>query len=289
MKLKVSDLKPASYNPRYMDETTKKALKTSMKEFNDISGITWNKTTGNIVTGHHRWENLLDIYGEKNLDFKPLTKTRYAIIDKKSKEDTGFVLRVVEWDEIREKAANVTANNHKLGGTFTDSLNDILEEVKIEFDEVLFEELRFDIPTTEINVGVDSEKVKVKEHERNLGVGEDDTPVYTRKVESPVYEPMGEKPLISDLFDDNKTSDLLLEISKAKLPEDVKAFLALAAYRHTVFNYKNIAEYYAHADKKTQTLMEKSALVIIDFNKAIEYGFVKLTEDLREAYLNEQQ
>ncbi len=63
--------------------------------------------------------------------------------------------------------------------------------------------------------------------------------------------------------------------------------MKLAAYRHVVFNYQNIAEYYAHSSPETQNLIENSAMVIIDFNKAIERGFVKLTEDLAEAYKND--
>ena len=53
-----------------------------------------------------------------------------------------------------------------------------------------------------------------------------------------------------------------------------------AAERHTIFNFRQIAEYYCHADAKLQDLMERSGLVIIDFHKAIEYGFVHLTERL---------
>ena len=61
----------------------------------------------------------------------------------------------------------------------------------------------------------------------------------------------------------------------------------MAAYRHTKFNYKNIAEYYAHANKEMQGLMEDSALVIIDFDKAIENGYVKLSEDIANQYKTE--
>lgn len=35
--------------------------------------------------------------------------------------------------------------------------------------------------------------------------------------------------------------------------------------------------------------MEKSALVIIDFDKSIEYGFTKLTEDLQEEWIKNKQ
>jgi hypothetical protein len=45
--------------------------------------------------------------------------------------------------------------------------------------------------------------------------------------------------------------------------------------------------YYAHSSEKMQGLMEKSALVIIDFNKAIESGYVKLCDDIRNQYLTE--
>ena len=56
--------------------------------------------------------------------------------------------------------------------------------------------------------------------------------------------------------------------------------MRFAAERHTVFNFGQVAEYYCHADATLQDLMERSGLVIIDFDKAIEYGFVHLTERL---------
>ena len=64
------------------------------------------------------------------------------------------------------------------------------------------------------------------------------------------------------------------------MPKKVKAFLKVAAMRHVVFNFRNIAEYYAHADAKVQRLMEKSALVIIDFEDAIRNGFVIVSEKM---------
>ena len=42
------------------------------------------------------------------------------------------------------------------------------------------------------------------------------------------------------------------------------------------FRFDHIAEFYCHADAELQQLMEDSALVIIDFDKAIENGFVML-------------
>lgn len=48
--------------------------------------------------------------------------------------------------------------------------------------------------------------------------------------------------------------------------------------RHVVFNYRNIAEYYAAASPAMQGLMEDSALVIIDVDRAIANGFVNLSK-----------
>jgi hypothetical protein len=64
-------------------------------------------------------------------------------------------------------------------------------------------------------------------------------------------------------------------------------FLVDAARRHTVFNYEKIADYYANSSKDMQQFMERSGLVIIDFEKAIEYGYVKICEDIKNQYLEE--
>lgn len=108
--------------------------------------------------------------------------------------------------------------------------------------------------------------------------GSDET--YTSKIISPVYTPKGERPPVSALIDRQKTEELLAEIEAADLPDEVAQFLRFAAERHTVFNFRQIAEFYCHADAKVQDLMERSALIIIDFKKAIEYGFIHLTEQL---------
>jgi hypothetical protein len=112
---------------------------------------------------------------------------------------------------------------------------------------------------------------------------------YSTKIESPVYTPKGENPPIKKLVDKSKTKKLVEDIEAKDLDKEIKEFLIAAAQRHNVFNYELIAEYYAHAPKDVQELMENSALVIIDFKKAIEHGFVQLTQDLTEAYKTDEQ
>ena len=112
---------------------------------------------------------------------------------------------------------------------------------------------------------------------------------YSREIKSPVYEPKNEKPVITDLFDDSKTKQLIAAIDSAVLPEDVKEFLRIAAQRHTVLRFNRIADFYAHSDAPTQRLMEDSALVIIDFKRAIELGFVRMTEQIAELVSEEYE
>lgn len=111
--------------------------------------------------------------------------------------------------------------------------------------------------------------------------------IYTDKIASPVYEPNGEKPSLVDLIDLSKYKSLCDQIEKSNINKEEKEFLLLAASRHIVFNYEKIANYYAHSSKPLQEHFENSALVIIDFQKAIENGFVKLTKEINETYLND--
>lgn len=113
--------------------------------------------------------------------------------------------------------------------------------------------------------------------------------IYTRNIKAPIYEIKGEDPEIATLYDREKTDRLIAEIEAAAIPDDIREFLRNAAYRHTVFNYENIAEFYAHASMEVQELMENSALVIIDFARAIELGYVRLSEQIVEQYRQEHE
>ncbi len=104
---------------------------------------------------------------------------------------------------------------------------------------------------------------------------------YTAKIKIPQYEVQGEQPSLDELYDTDKTDDLIAEIKISGVSEAEKQFLIEAAKRHTVFNYKMIAEYYAHASYEMQQLMERSALVIIDYEDAIANGYVRLSEKLK--------
>jgi len=130
----------------------------------------------------------------------------------------------------------------------------------------------------EMLAGLDSDVTGMLGNDRAIPETKDNT--YTNKIVAPVYEPKGERPAISQMIDRTKTDRLISQIDASSIPEDVKQFMRYSAERHTVFHFRHIAEYYCHASAELQDLMERSGMVIIDFNKAIEYGFVHLTERL---------
>lgn len=107
---------------------------------------------------------------------------------------------------------------------------------------------------------------------------------YSTKIESPIYIPKGDKPELTELVNAERTIALINKINESKITQYEKAFLIKAASRHNVFNYHSIAEYYCHASPEMQELMEDSALVIIDFDKAIEQGYVEMSKKLSDIY-----
>ena len=111
---------------------------------------------------------------------------------------------------------------------------------------------------------------------------EDEDNKYSIKINPPVYTKKKEKkPKLSECVDLEKYNELKKEIESNKnISEEERELLLLASTRHICFNYENIAEYYCHCSDEVKLLMKKNALVIVDINKAIEFGFVKYTEEI---------
>lgn len=112
---------------------------------------------------------------------------------------------------------------------------------------------------------------------------------YTNVVNIPQYLPtMAAPPRVKDLYDDTRTRKLLGRIWAADIPEDVALFLEAAAHRHTVVDFRNVAEFYAHAGPELQALMEEQALVIIDVGDAIANGYMRLNAALEAIVAGEE-
>lgn len=128
--LKLSDLNPSVYNPRKIDEVSFEGLKFSLTEFGDISGITFNLRTNNLVTGHQRVRGLK----EKFEDIR-ITKLNedWGII--KTPDGNEYKVRFVNWDPKKEKAANVAANAETIQGDWDESAALLIEEISLELPE----------------------------------------------------------------------------------------------------------------------------------------------------------
>jgi len=231
-------------NPRRHPQNQRSAVADSLSRLGFIAPVVENRQTGNLLDGHERvWQALAD-----NADVP------YVLVDV-AESDEAYVLST--FDPITSLAEIDPA-------AFADVLRDV-DTGNAAIQEML----------AEMAEGVGVEWGELVEPEEPGGL-------YSRKIEAPIYEPSGEKPSIGELFDEAKTQELILEIETCEgLTEDERRFLIVAAQRHTVLHFQRIADYYAHAGPELQALMEDNALVIVDFEKAIESGFVRMTEAIR--------
>lgn len=139
-----------------------------------------------------------------------------------------------------------------------------------------------DLLTKELEdlINIDMSQFGFTEEEAQSAAEVEEQP-YTMAVNIPQYEIQGECPTIRDMLDTEKTEELIQHITNAEnITDEEREFLIRAAGRHSVFNYRNIAEYYAHATPEMQRLMEESALVIIDVDNAIANGYATLNADV---------
>ena len=153
-----------------------------------------------------------------------------------------------------------------------------------EFAQWDFDLLSRELSGLEIDMeefGFDIENIEAGSDE-----DEEENP-YTKEVNIPQYEPTGEYVDIADLVDTTKATELIERIKESGVSKKEKRFLINSAYRHNIFNYKKIADYYANANEEMQELMEESALVIIDVNDAIAKGYATLRDEIEEIAFDE--
>ena len=238
--LKVEELIPYINNPRNNNDAVDKVA-ASIKEFGFKVPIVIDKDNV-VVTGHTR------LLASKKLglqevpcviadDLSPAQIKAFRIADNKVSE-------YAQWDE---------------------------DMLKVELEEL--EEMNFDLDSVSIDFSDFDMPLDLEDTEEGQ---EQEENIYTKEINIPQYEITGECPKLEELVNEEKTKSLIERIEKSDIPNDIKEFLIKASYRHLAFNYQNVAEYYAHADKEVQELMEESALVIIDYNDAIRNGYVQI-------------
>lgn len=144
----------------------------------------------------------------------------------------------------------------------------------------------------ELRLNPDKPNLKIPIQDNLFGHTEEESGskrVYTTKITAPLYKPSGIKPNILNLIDKHKTEELLRHIDASEVSDVEKLFLIDAAMRHNVFYYNAIADYYAQCSPEMQRLMEESALVIIDFDAALQRGFVRYTNEIAKIYAKEHE
>ncbi len=247
----IERLVPAAYNPRTMSDEARAKLKRGIERFGLVDPIIVRRSDNLVVGGHQR----LQAVSELGWPDVP-------------------VVYLDDLDDTEAAALNVLLNNPDAQGAWDMAkLADLLSEMDGHgFDATL--------------TGFDTAGLEDILSWTPDALPDDDKALaenYSRKIQPPVYEPKADKaPREADLYDRTRADTLLAAIERAEkkhaLPRQVATFLRAAAERHTVFRFDRIAEYYAHAPAEVQALMEDSALVIIDFDRAVELGYVKLTE-----------
>lgn len=256
---KITDFKPQRRNANKHTEHGVRLLEKSVTSDGWLDAQTV-AADGEMISGTAR----LELAADKFADVEPIVidsdGTRPVIVRRTD---------IPNLDDPRAKRLSVAAN--QIAKTDYNPDGELLREWAGEDEDIrkMFADSEWEEVTGEYEKPAEEENI------------------YSKKVEAPIYEIKGEKPEVTELFNDERTGELLAEIEAADIPESEKEFLRIAATRHIIFDFSKIAEYYAHAPAPVQRLMENSALVIIDFDKAIELGYVKLTNEVMEQFKGE--
>lgn len=161
-------------------------------------------------------------------------------------------------------ADNKTAESEWLDDELESEIDVLAQDDEIDMDSLGFDDDEIDDLLESLN-------------------GQDEDSKYTDKIKTPVYEPtQDEPPALDELYDTGRYNELIQAIESANVSGEMEQFLRFAAQRHIIFDYENIAEHYAHADSDTQELMELLTLVIVDYDQAVEQGFVNFADKVLE-------
>lgn len=139
---KLSEIKPAKYNPRTIEMVAMEGLCSSIEKFGCVEPIVVNVRGGKniIIGGHQRYKALVRLYGK----------------------DYQCPCVTVDLCKGDEKTLNVTLNNPAIHGNFITGLGEYIEQLHKELgDEELFLELRMDQLRSEI--GDDKKTCSYKE------------------------------------------------------------------------------------------------------------------------------
>lgn len=131
----LSSLNEAPYNPRSISDHDYQSLRQSIDELGDLSGLVYNRRTTHIVGGHQR-RNIYHELGGQITIVEELAEPNsvgtvargYVLIG-----DEQYTYRVVDWDEHKERIANLVANRAQ-GEWDDDKLAELIFSMKDDAD-----------------------------------------------------------------------------------------------------------------------------------------------------------
>lgn len=107
-----SEINPAVYNPRTIDDEGKRNLKRSVKNYGILGGIIVNSRTGNTIVGGHQKVAILDE------------------INKYPGNDYFLRVELIDVDIKKEKTINTLLNNPAVGGKWDyDKLRELIPDI----------------------------------------------------------------------------------------------------------------------------------------------------------------
>jgi len=106
--VKMSEIKPAPYNPRGISDAALAGLRQSLEKFGLVDLLVVNKRNMRIISGHQR----------------------YKILQQEGVEKVTAIM--VDLDEISEMAMNLTLNSQQIVGSWTEAIIPLLEKLRTE-------------------------------------------------------------------------------------------------------------------------------------------------------------
>lgn len=125
--VKRSEIKTASYNPRYISDEAKKRLKKGLKQFGLAQPLTVNKTTMTLISGHQRLSIIDEMEGYPDKDY-------------------DLQVAMVALSPEQERALNIQMNNMSMMGEFDfDALIEMVQRDGVDIDDLGFSDADLDL------------------------------------------------------------------------------------------------------------------------------------------------
>lgn len=125
-KIKITDIKPAKYNPRKISNEDYNKLSNSINEFGLVDPIIINLTNMHIIGGHQRYDILMDLYINGDTKYEDLLLIKRG--------DVGWIFpneKLTIDDLNHEKALNLVLN--KVNGEWDlGKLEDLFNDLSTE-------------------------------------------------------------------------------------------------------------------------------------------------------------